>query len=133
VRGSIENNADHVALARRAALEGTVLLKNDNGTLPIKRSAVHTIAVIGATVPYHVVFTENGKGFVDFAHDVRLGDLGSSRVYGDPAKSTGSSSSPGSPRRTRARTTPARPTAGASPSTTRTGTRCRTTSSSRSG
>jgi beta-glucosidase len=88
-RGSIENNADHIALARRAAVEGTVLLKNDNATLPIKRSAVHTVAVIGAIAPYHVVFTENGKGFVDFAHDPRLGDLGSSRVYGDPAKSTG--------------------------------------------
>jgi beta-glucosidase len=88
-RGSIENNADHIALARRAALEGAVLLQNNNATLPIKRSAVHTIAVIGAVIPYHVVFTENGKGFVDFAHDVRLGDLGSSRVYSDPAKSTG--------------------------------------------
>ncbi len=86
---SIEGNEDHIALARRAALEGTVLVKNDNATLPIQRSAVHTIAVIGATVPYHVVLTDNPNSVIDFAHDVRLGDLGSSRVFSDPAKSTG--------------------------------------------
>jgi beta-glucosidase len=86
---SIEGNEDHIALARKAALEGTVLVKNENATLPISRTTVHTIAVIGATVPYHVVLTDQANGQIDFAHDLRLGDLGSSRVFADPAKSTG--------------------------------------------
>jgi beta-glucosidase len=86
--GSIENNAAHVTLARRAALESMVLLKNDKKTLPISRTAVHTVAVIGAAVPYQVSNTAPAKGTVSFATDVRLGDLGSSRVFADPAKST---------------------------------------------
>ncbi len=78
----------HLALAKKAALESMVLLKNDNGTLPISPS-VKSIAVVGATVPY---VTNNGGsvntgGNVNFATDVRGGDLGSSRVYPDPAKS----------------------------------------------
>ena len=87
-KGSIENNMAHVALARQAALEGMVLLKNDQNTLPIDKTKVKTIAVLGAKVPYTVNTTEGG-GTINFATDVRLGDLGSSRVYADPAKSTG--------------------------------------------
>ena len=75
----------HVALAQQAAVEGMVLLKNDNNTLPIA-SSVHTIAVVGANVPFSIVGT---SGVVNFGTDVRLGDLGSSRVFSDPAKSTG--------------------------------------------
>ena len=88
-KGSIENNADHVALAYQAALESMTLLKNDKGTLPIDRKTVKSIAVIGANVPYHVVNTDSATGTIHFATDPRLGDLGSSRVYADPAKSTG--------------------------------------------
>jgi beta-glucosidase len=86
--GSITNNAAHVALAEQAAIEGTVLLKNENNTLPIP-STVHTIAVIGASVPYAVSNTDTAVGTIDFATNVRLGDLGSSRVFSDPAKSSG--------------------------------------------
>ena len=75
----------HVALAQHAAVEGMVLLKNDDDTLPIP-SSVHSIAVVGANVPFSVVGT---SGTIDFATDLRLGDLGSSRVLPDPAKSTG--------------------------------------------
>src|SRR5262249_27203370 len=88
-QSSIENNADHVALAHRAALESIVLLKNDGGVLPISRASVHTIAVIGAAVDYHVVNTDQATGTIHFANDLRLGDLGSSRVFSDPAKSSG--------------------------------------------
>jgi beta-glucosidase len=86
-KGSIDNNMAHVALARKAALEGMVLLKNEK-ILPIDKTKVKTIAVLGAKVPY-VVNTIEGGGTINFATDVRLGDLGSSRVYADPAKSTG--------------------------------------------
>ena len=53
--------ADHHALARRAAAEGAVLLKNDDNTLPLPRDA--RIAVIGA-----------------FAKEPRYQGTGSSRV-----------------------------------------------------
>jgi beta-glucosidase len=88
-RGSIENNQAHVALAQEAATKGMVLLKNDNATLPIQRGSIDKIAVIGAEVSYHVVNTDRADGTINFATDVRLGDLGSGRVFADPAKSSG--------------------------------------------
>jgi beta-glucosidase len=87
--GSIENNQAHIALAHQAALEAMVLLKNDGGTLPIDRGRVRSIAVLGAEIPYHVVYTDRADGVIRFATDVRLGDLGSGRVFPDPAKSSG--------------------------------------------
>ena len=83
-KGAITCDATHLALAKRAALESMVLLKND-GVLPIS-PAVKNLAVVGATVPYTV---NTGNLSVNFATDVRGGDLGSSRVYPDPAKSVG--------------------------------------------
>ena len=79
-------DATHLALAKRAALESMVLLKN-NGVLPISPT-VKTVAVVGATVPFTL---DSGMTFhtVNFATDVRTGDIGSSRVYSDPAKSVG--------------------------------------------
>ncbi len=41
------NTAAHQAVARRVAEEGIVLLKNDNGTLPLDVAKLKTIAVIG--------------------------------------------------------------------------------------
>jgi beta-glucosidase len=90
-KSRISCNGPHLALAETAAVKSMVLLKNDNGTLPIKPS-ITKIAVVGATVPYD---TNNGSldkgtgGIVNFATDVRTGDLGSSRVYHDPAKGVG--------------------------------------------
>ena len=54
-----------------------VLLKNDNNTLPIS-PAVKNVAVLGASVPFSTtdVPTSTG-GTVNFATDVRSGDLGS--------------------------------------------------------
>jgi beta-glucosidase len=65
-----------------------VLLKNDNNTLPIVRSAVKKVAVIGAVVPFSL--PDIGvSGNVNFATDPRIGDLGSSRVALDPSRSVG--------------------------------------------
>lgn len=91
--GSIENNAAHLILAQEAAVKSMVLLKNDEKTLPIPRT-VKKIAVIGAEVPYKCTNTDskvvNGGNTVHkFATDIRTGDLGSSRVLSDPAKSSG--------------------------------------------
>ncbi len=88
--GSIENNAAHLTLAEEAAQKSMVLLKNDANTLPIPRS-VKKVAVIGADVPYKCTNTDSkaASGSVKFATDIRTGDLGSSRVLADPAKSVG--------------------------------------------
>ena len=79
----------HIDLARKAAIESMVLLKNSGKTLPIS-SSVTKVAVLGATVPFE---TQNNSGnskssktttVVDFAKDARTGDLGSSRVFSNP-------------------------------------------------
>jgi beta-glucosidase len=82
-------DAGHHNLAMKAAIESMVLLKNDNNTLPIK--GVTKVAVLGAKVPYRTTNggSTNTGGTVDFATDVRTGDLGSSRVYHDPSKGVG--------------------------------------------
>lgn len=88
--GGIEKNEEHIALALETALKSMTLLKNDQKTLPIDRTKVKNIAVIGAAVTYTVADTndQNG-GRLDFAVNAPLGDLGSSRVFADPAKSIG--------------------------------------------
>jgi len=58
----VEGN-QHIALAREAARKGMVLLKNDDETLPIDRTSVEKIAVVGK-----------------WAGEARLGDAGSSNV-----------------------------------------------------
>jgi beta-glucosidase len=83
-KGEITCDYTHLALAKRAALESMVLLKN-NGVLPMSPS-VKNLAVVGATVPYKVTDLLLS---VNFATDVRGGDVGSSRVDPDPAKSAG--------------------------------------------
>lgn len=84
---SITGNEAHLALAERAALEGSVLLKNDGNVLPIA-STVQTVAVVGPQVPW-TNKGAGGSGVVSFATDARMGDLGSSRVIADPAKQVG--------------------------------------------
>ena len=45
---SVVTNERHAAVARTVAEQGTVLLKNAGGVLPLNTAAVHSIAVIGA-------------------------------------------------------------------------------------
>jgi beta-glucosidase len=84
--GRISGNADHVAVAERAALEGMVLLEND-GVLPVA-ATVRKIAVLGADVSYKVKenATVSTIGTVNFATGIRTGDMGSSRAFFDPAQ-----------------------------------------------
>jgi beta-glucosidase len=97
VNGSITNNDDHIALAAQASLESMVLLKNDGGVLPLSRTAIKTVAVIGASIPYAVSSDGPGDSTIDFSTDlvtgevmtILTGDWGSSRVVGDPAKAVG--------------------------------------------
>jgi beta-glucosidase len=75
----------HVDLSRKAAVESMVLLKNNNKTLPISHS-LSKVAVLGVTVPYKS--KNNGKitsTLVDFAQEIRTGDMGSSRAFADPS------------------------------------------------
>lgn len=76
----------HKALAEKAAVESMVLLKNKDNTLPIKSSATK-IAVIGATVSYTTMNGHASTDNLNFATDLNLGDMGSSRVYTDPTQS----------------------------------------------
>jgi len=78
---------EHDALAKQAALEGTVLLKNDKNTLPIP-AAAKTVAVVGLKVGWNLQGVMS-SGTVNFARDARIGDLGSSRVILDPALGVG--------------------------------------------
>jgi beta-glucosidase len=84
----ITNNAAHIADAEQQAEESMVLLKNEQSTLPIDRSHVKTVAVIGLAVPWTLPGTGQ-SGTVQFATDIRLGDLGSSQVNADPATTVG--------------------------------------------
>jgi beta-glucosidase len=61
---SLVRSREHVELAREAAEKGMVLLKNEDAVLPLERSAVRTLAVLGR-----------------LAEAENLGDHGSSRVY----------------------------------------------------
>jgi beta-glucosidase len=74
----------HKALAKQAAVESMVLLKNTNNTLPIPPS-VQKVAVLGEAVPY---LTRNyGKdtpASLNFATDINTGDMGSSRAFSAP-------------------------------------------------
>ncbi|MFL6727432.1 MAG: glycoside hydrolase family 3 N-terminal domain-containing protein [Sphingomicrobium sp.] len=81
---------DAVALARQAAREAVVLLKNDRGLLPLDASKIHRMAVLGTHArdtpiggysdePRHVVslleaMQEEGKGkfAVDYSEGVRI-------------------------------------------------------------
>ena len=85
--GSI-NSPAHIELAAEAAQKSMVLLKNETNTLPIDKTKVKSIAVIGASLGFHVT-SPDINGTIDFAADPRTGDLGSSRVNADASKSVG--------------------------------------------
>ncbi len=60
---SVIASDEHLALAREAAVEGSVLLKNDSNALPLDRSMLTRIAVVG-----------------ELADAINIGDNGSSSV-----------------------------------------------------
>jgi beta-glucosidase len=94
--GSITN--PNTALAQEAATKSMVLLKNDNNALPLATS-LSKVAVLGVKTTYCAPSGTTGgvginncsedpnNGTIDFASGVRVGDVGSSRVSFDPAKS----------------------------------------------
>jgi beta-glucosidase len=110
---NIVGNDAHVTLSETAATKGMVLLKNcpasnkkctapaADSILPIKRDgSIHSIAVVGATLEYFFVDQQHpgiinpdedrpSMGKINFATGIRTGDVGSSRVAFDAAKSIG--------------------------------------------
>jgi beta-glucosidase len=83
----------HIELAQESAIKSMVLLKNTNNTLPISRTAVSKIAVLGRRIDYgagiHFSANDQNMGIIDFARTPATGDLGSSRVFIDKSKSFG--------------------------------------------
>jgi len=80
------------AASLEGALEGAVLLKNDRHTLPLDKTALHTVAVIGPTAA-QTVTTGGGSGeVVSFASSSALtgiaDNLGGRRAFFMPAEST---------------------------------------------
>ena len=64
----------HAKLAREAAAEGMVLLKNDNNTLPLDVSKNKKVALIGK-ISYHLIMFGTGSGGVrSYYHRVSVND-----------------------------------------------------------
>ena len=77
-------NLEGRAASLQAALEGAVLLKNENNALPLNKSAIKTIAVIGPTAT-QTVTTGGGSGeVVSFANTNLL--VGVSNYLGEQTK-----------------------------------------------
>ncbi|MEI9941622.1 MAG: glycoside hydrolase family 3 C-terminal domain-containing protein [Pseudomonadota bacterium] len=98
---SITNSDDHEKLAEEVEVKSAVLLQNGVGgappVLPLTAAAVN-IAVVGpdqsfslvsSSVPKSCVSDPRGPCIYHFATDPALGDRGSARVNGDPAKAIG--------------------------------------------
>ena len=97
---SIMSNPDHEALAEEAELKSAVLLQNGAAGMPVlPLKGVTSVAVVGpdedialgsSSVPKDCVQTTDKKHCTfHFATEAALGDRGSSRVNGDPAKTVG--------------------------------------------
>jgi beta-glucosidase len=77
-------NLEGCAASLQAALEGAVLLKNENDALPLDKNAIKTIAVIGPTAA-ETVTTGGGSGqVVSFASTSLM--VGISDYFGEQAK-----------------------------------------------
>eukprot|EP00760_Papus_ankaliazontas_P031037 PhM_4_TR5169/c3_g1_i1/m.79927 len=85
------NSAEHQALAREAATKGIVLLENRNQTLPLKTSAVKTVAVIGPNADNAATLQGNYNGQAPFLITPRMGIADHATVkYAKGSELTGS-------------------------------------------
>ena len=66
---SMVTNSANIQFARSAAAEGTVLLKNSNGLLPLG-SSVHSIAVIGSVASVAPISTGGGSASVNLPYNI---------------------------------------------------------------
>jgi beta-glucosidase len=56
------HNAAHIALARIAAQQGMVLLKNDHGVLPLRKDSIGSVMVLGANAASYDAMVGNYHG-----------------------------------------------------------------------
>ncbi len=98
--GSITSNTDHEALAEEAEVKSAVLLANGTPTAPVLplTDAAKNIAVVGPVRTFSLISSSVPKSCPNggrencefhFATDPPLGDRGSARVNGDPARAVG--------------------------------------------
>ena len=85
-RGSINSPAISSSRSRLRQIDGAPQEREQHAA--IDKTKVKSIAVIGASLGFHVTSPES-NGTIDFAADPRTGDLGSSRVNADSSKSVG--------------------------------------------
>lgn len=79
------NKDQHHAIAKKAAAESIVLLKNENGLLPLDPRKISRLAVIGRTAKYPR-FQGFGSSYVkatklDNAHDELIKELGQEKIF----------------------------------------------------
>ena len=71
--GSLSSNVTgtaHAQFARNAAAQGTVLLQNTGGLLPLNTSAIHSIAVIGSAASTSPISTGAGSAGVTLPYNI---------------------------------------------------------------
>src|SRR6202041_616949 len=71
--GNLSSNVTgtaHAQFARDAAAEGTVLLQNNGGLLPLNTSSIHTIAVIGSVASVSPISTGSGSAGVVLPYNI---------------------------------------------------------------
>jgi beta-glucosidase len=71
--GNLNSNvtgAVHAQFARNAAAEGTVLLQNNGGLLPLNTSSIHSIAVIGSVASVAPISTGAGSAGVTLPYNI---------------------------------------------------------------
>jgi len=71
--GNLSSNVTgtaHAQFARNAAAEGTVLLQNNGGLLPLNTSSIHSIAVIGSVASVSPISTGAGSAGVNLPYNI---------------------------------------------------------------
>jgi beta-glucosidase len=71
--GNLNSNVTstaHALFAREVAAEGTVLLQNNGGLLPLNTSSIHSIAVIGSVASVSPISTGAGSAAVNLPYNI---------------------------------------------------------------